>query len=715
MPSWLEIFAETLPDVFVHVVNYLDVASLRALHRALPALGRGYSSFGTIAPGLLEGAIRDFELLTECRPTPSLPLGSPPRRAFELQQLRVFHQVVQVVLDGVNRVKGDEAELNVLTGEDLLYTVGRLSMMVNDVDYLPSDTRPIPLNWTSDRFLREREQLQPEAIPRILGQLSSSGGSQHAPTMPFTNYQRDAGYRIYEILRRQLVGQLQGGVMPIRWNPADLWLLTSACSFLNADDASHAIRALAVCNKRFLVLTSVAAPESLLTDPLRCEAVVSVALQLGRVLSRSPRLLENRSSSPGYSLTDLVKARRNQLVQQIVLLQRGLSDAYGKLELVKWARSREFRNLALPWGGGHQVALAYAGSVRLVFSQALSIMHEIGDRSSAALDLSYERIVDYLDRLPRRTVSDELAQALANPVAVRNAFFGELAILLVGIEGSQNNLTVMQAPMCMDLVACGQLTWAQVLFERRDIPFFVMGADKTEKGPQPLVRHGQILNNQSPGRERQDPSWSKFENFLQRELDLNLLFFKVFFPRLSTYPERERLILSALCLARYLALKFNIGPEAARIIFGNVARILAPLTGRRSTGPSGSDRSGSDTSSREPVGPPGEPRVVPSPSGQVYPVELALPDFVNRIATPYQIAEWYDRAETSRPTRELLEWLDRVIVHLDWQVAELEPDPYERQEFANRVKAYAGPSRAAYETWKLFKRFIDLRREITAH
>ncbi|HEY0480571.1 MAG TPA: hypothetical protein VGD37_23805 [Kofleriaceae bacterium] len=715
MPSWLEIFAETLPDVFVHVVNYLDVASLRALHRALPALGRGYSSFGAVAPQLLEGAIRDFEALMECKPTPSLPLGSPLGRAFELQQLRVFHQVVQVVLDGVNRVKGDEAELNVLTGEDLLYTVGRLSMMINDVDYLPSDTRPIPLNWTSDKFLREREQLQPEAIPRILDQLSSSGGSQHAPTIPFTNYHRDAGYRIYEILRRQLAGQLHGGVMPIRWNPADLWLLTSACSFLNSDDASQAIRALAVCNKRFLVLTSTAAPESLLTDPLRCEAVVSMALKLGRVLSRSAGLLENTSGSRGYSLTDLVKARRNQLVQQIVLLQKGLTDAYKKLELVKWARSRDFRNLALPWGGGHQVALAYAGSVRLVFSQALSIMHEIGDRSSAALDLSYERIVDYLDMLPRRTVTDELAQALANPVAVRNAFFGELAILLVGIEGSQNNLTVMQAPMCMDLVACGQLTWAQVLFERRDIPFFVMGADKTEKGLQPLVRHGQILKNQSSERDRQDPSWSKFENFLQRELDLNLLFFKVFFPRLSTYPARERLILSALCLARYLALKFNLGPKATRIIFGNVARILAPLTGKRSTGSSGSDRSGSGTSSREPVGSSGEPRVVPSPSGQVYPVEFGLPEFVNRIATPYQIAEWYDRAETSRPVPELLEWLDRVITHLDWQVAELEPDPYERQEFANRVKAYAGPSRDAYETWKLFKRFTELRREITPY
>ncbi len=70
-------------------------------------------------------------------------------------------------------------------------------------------------------------------------------------------------------------------------------------------------------------------------------------------------------------------------------------------------------------------------------------MHRIGDDSSAALDLSYERIVDYLDLLPPRERDRGAGRALRIPGQARNPFFGELAIPPVGIEGSQNNMTVL--------------------------------------------------------------------------------------------------------------------------------------------------------------------------------------------------------------------------------------------------------------------------------
>ncbi len=85
-----------------------------------------------------------------------------------------------------------------------------------------------------------------------------------------------------------------------------------------------------------------------------------------------------------------------------------------------------------------------------------------------------------------------------------------------------------------------------MLFQRQDIPFFVMGADKLEKGLRPMVRHSQMLSNgTSRARNKTKLTYPKFQRFFQRELDLNLLFFKVFFPRIAVHEEMDQLILSA--------------------------------------------------------------------------------------------------------------------------------------------------------------------------
>ncbi|WP_223645810.1 hypothetical protein [Corallococcus sp. EGB] len=673
-------------------------------------------------------ALKRFAELTGGPPTREQTSTAPVARVFfEQHQLRLFHGVIQLVLDAVNRAKGNEAELNVVTGEDLLYTVGRLSMMLNDADYLPSDTRPTPHNWTRESFLRERPQLQDQAVGTIVARLGESQRQQHAPSRRLTAYEGDVRFRVYSILQRKLKEQM-GDTFPLKWTEGDLNILNAlieqtTSSLFSDSDRQQLIKSLAYSNKRFLVLVGVMPPQSLLDDPARRDAVVEVALSLGRLLKKRANLLL-QTHLENNSMPELPKARRNDLSSKIKTLEGAFKKDSDAVELVKWRKKGEFRNMDLPWGGHHAVGLAYAGSVRLIFSQALAIMNAIGDQSSAALDLSYERIVDYLDRLPREEVTTELQAALGNPLAVRNAFFGELGILLVGIEGSQNNMAVMQAPMVMDLISMGRMTWAQALFQRLDIPFFVMGADKTEKGKKPLERHSKVIQQIAfTEEERRDETFPKFENFLQRELDLNALFLKTFFPALARLDENSQLIMSALIIQGYLRRKFNLSLKACRTLDAGMERLLGPLLGRKKGTSGAAKKQGASTAqeeaprkqSQESHGTSGLPLhdFVPSPSGQVYPAMYGLPTHINQIVSQQTVAEWYLEISTGQVSRPLLARLDQMIVHLDWQTAELEPDPYERQMFANRVVAYRGPSQEAFQTWKQFVRFVELRERLT--
>ena len=73
------------------------------------------------------------------------------------------------------------------------------------------------------------------------------------------------------------------------------------------------------------------------------------------------------------------------------------------------------------------------------------------------------------------------------------------------------------------------------------------------------------------------------------------------------------------------------------------------------------------------------------------------------------IAKWFNELSKAKPSMELFERLDRVLTHLDWQIAEQEPDPHERAQFGDRTREYSGPSPAAYRTYKQFCQFMDLR------
>src|SRR5262249_50667343 len=76
-----------------------------------------------------------------------------------------FHETIKLVLEDVNRNK--HTSLKIITGEDLLYSVGRLSMMITHADFAPVDeTSALPLNWTSHKYILKR-------IQRVMGDLMS--------------------------------------------------------------------------------------------------------------------------------------------------------------------------------------------------------------------------------------------------------------------------------------------------------------------------------------------------------------------------------------------------------------------------------------------------------------------------------------------------------------------------------------------------------------
>ena len=244
-------------------------------------------------------------------------------------------------------------------------------------------------------------------------------------------------------------------------------------------------------------------------------------------------------------------------------------------EISKAMKKKSFRNMELRWGHDHALALADTGAVRLIFSQALDIMNRIGDTKSTALDLSYERIVQYLNLLPQEQVHHQLQRALSNPQAVDNAFFGELAILLVGIEGSQNNFTVLHTPMIMDLVCAGTISWEQALFQRSDIPYFVMAGDKSEKGPGPMVRHSEMIRKgQLSKAEIHKGSVDKFQKFFDREIDLHSLFFQTFFPDLAQFDAPSQLILSSIIVKNYLCQRFGVKSSTSETLGAKLKSLL---------------------------------------------------------------------------------------------------------------------------------------------
>jgi hypothetical protein len=125
---------------------------------------------------------------------------------------------------------------------------------------------------------------------------------------------------------------------------------------------------------------------------------------------------------------------------------------------------------------------------------------------SGGRDLSYEDIVKHLMAVPVQDKVEINSQIRRGYARMEDAdpFIRELLVLLVGVEGIQNNAMVMSAPMVTDLIAEDALSWAGALFSGdrtvalKNVPAFIFAADKGMKGSSgtsegPMERQARLL------------------------------------------------------------------------------------------------------------------------------------------------------------------------------------------------------------------------------
>ena len=328
--------------------------------------------------------------LLSSSPTPTYQFGrnevtewlSDP--LISLQLFRRLHGSLQTLLWFANMMQDNRQgskTFQIRDGLDLMNTVGRLSMMIADSDFLPHwDTRALPHNWTSDQFLDAR-RTRPGFDENLLNAVKSSLAVARSET--------------HESVRRMVREEHEGQLTDV-----------------NLETVTN--------NDR---------------TPLAEEEI---------------NLLERTRNPESNTRTNF----RYQIDVRI-------TDT-------------------------HNVRMFNSGALRLEFSNARAILDRInpGARNE---DLSYENIVAYLNYMSGPIMSRGMRQVFQH-MGSGDPFLRELAVLLIGIEGTQNNMMMMHGPMVMDLASQGSITWNQGLFtgERRptleSMPYFVYASDATQKG-----------------------------------------------------------------------------------------------------------------------------------------------------------------------------------------------------------------------------------------
>lgn len=486
-------------------------------HPAVPTIEELRSQRRTTFQRLNDITLKTFQ---ECHDRKAVQGGETPAPLPESSQIKLiqqFHGVLQIVLDEVNQKKG-ESELAVHSGMDLLYAVGRLSMMLAAADFLPADTRPIPMNW----MLRHFMTMDPKySQARILTTLHALRQHDFAPakvvrcSREFTTFQ--------ESLRRD--PKLQP-VIELGQRLLDS-LLVHSPGYMNA----QTLCALAATNKRYLLTIA------FLPTPMLLRA-------------HEPRVVHLAQSIAFLSKS--VWPKKNWL---------GLADEKA------WESAKknltEFRSVNLPWGAGRMTRVEEHGSSRMMFSQdtqqlatkpkadfTYAAAREIMEGTSARQDLPKGQRYAH-------TFQGALSNLNLSPTGLLDrefSFIGQLAILLVGVEGTQNNMMTLHAPMCSDLVLQGKITWQEVLLVtssegNRMMPLFFMAPDAKDKGPSPMLRYSKVIVKGKFEPEGND--YEKFSALFRRQFDLHNLFFETFCPELGLFELNDRCDLLTIAATEY--------------------------------------------------------------------------------------------------------------------------------------------------------------------
>ena len=554
-----QITIDSLPaEIIFYICSFLDIKSVLKLGQTSKHFNELVGTYHTRYKSrdlgwIFPMAHKEFVEIFKRAPRKAGDAGGEKDDLFNIRQLQKFHSVIQLILQAVNENGDGNSRLNIVSGEDLLRSVGRLSMMIDPAGFLPvNEVFPVPLNWTTEKYLEERRHDYGDInVSDILVRL------EHAkPGLLVEGTKiKTGGYEEKETMTlRETLSEKAASVFPILLNILP-WL-----------DAKT-IRSLAATNKSFLMLIGFTPPDSLFKDEGRKQLIAELAVraallikgkvdQLGSVsdLEWRPCIDEGEDASKEKDVPVFIK----EFEQMANLLSKN-PTRYG---------------MSLPWGNNHIVNLINQGSVRMIFSQGLEIIKIIEKGNSKADDLSYERIVKFLKTQSAEEIERKVRNAFLSLEHDGSDFVGELVILLVGIEGSQNNFTILHAPMVTDLVCKGKIQWDDALFKGHrlgEIPYFAMAADKNQKGKFPMVRHSNVVKS-GKIEDDGDGDYDKFERFLRREFALHKLFFETFCPELGDYELDDQLNLSMLIVKNYLLSVFFMDLEGGTV--ANVNKLI---------------------------------------------------------------------------------------------------------------------------------------------
>jgi hypothetical protein len=545
-------------ELLLHISSYLDVKSLKN------GLGLTNKKLRSIAletlpeiemreAGLLRRASEDYR--KRYGYDPFFRIGGDSARdffaseSFNIKLTKRFHKSIQRVLYCINLFNRKE-DLNIVTGQDLLYTVGRLSMMIADEDFLPFwDSRPFPVNWTTETFLRgrmtpRRQELgfAPQHVSNTLQALNRYRGSKE--------HYKHSGFK-------EFYGGLSGALFKMKDSQQKskdsvlkrLHLESLAPTLMQFLDKSSFLN-LALTNKSFLMIASMYPVQKLSHESPRVQTVVDLVFRAAKALKAgnfqplqvqnlgqleallSPRVPikflpynKNTAKIPGGIVLGGNENKRIMFSPTPVprtIPSKDLETFTGHID--ESERSFPYSmKLHLGRELNRSVSMVNTGALRLIFSQGVEIL-KLVDPKNKNNDLSYENIVKYLNMVKDIRLRSEIDRVFRAPGSV-SPLIGELAILLVGIEGSQNNLMVLHAPMVLDLVRSGQMTWDEALFlgERqpnlKSMPWFAFASDQSQKGGKGVMeRQAALLQNEAFDEER----YQVARRVTEREEDLEL-------------------------------------------------------------------------------------------------------------------------------------------------------------------------------------------------
>lgn len=259
--------------------------------------------------------------------------------------------------------------------------------------------------------------------------------------------------------------------------------------------------------------------------------------------------------------SDLSSVQKSNLVELFLSQPKTQGFTFSSVGKLEWQQKENVK------GGG---------SVRLIFADGDKILDLIKSKTLAEADLSYENIVVFLEILEKYSKFEEIPLLhvimLAMKLGFSNLenipgqqlrlfiessfsinlprFLKEFIFLLVSIEGTQNNIAILDGPMATDLISCGCIDLRDAFFwGHGKVPLYSMAG--SGKGAGVMKSHATAL-------ETLNVDLIEENIILSREIQLHDLFFETLYPCIKNYSEEDQIVLSTLIMVNYLSRVYGL-------------------------------------------------------------------------------------------------------------------------------------------------------------